>query len=144
MAEAYAAWAGKRLPTRDEWKRIAHAGETAFPWGDDPVKGRAAVESSFSPAWMDRWDRRKPVGSFPDGTSPEGVLDLVGNVAEWCSDGPDEGERYLVGGDAARWYDVEDAEDFAKTQDASHWEQDDLTRHAFAGARCVAPVPAGR
>ena len=69
-----------RLPSALEFERaLRGSGLRAFPWGDRMLPGRANLE------WGDAPGRLMPVGSFPEGASPFGALDLAGNVAEWTS-----------------------------------------------------------
>ncbi len=144
-ATRYAAWAGKRLPTRAEWLRLAHAQEGAYPWGAESPAGRARVEDSLDDRLREVWDRRAPVGTYRSGATPEGLLDLVGNVAEWCADGPkdsppDYEENYLLGGDI-RSEDVDSPESWRESLERARGPDPDLHRHMCVGARCVGPAP---
>ena len=106
-ARAYAQWAGKRLPHEWEWQYAAQGGDgRAFPWGD--AWNPAAVPAP------NRERRLRPpadVDAHPEGTSPFGVMDLVGNVWQWTDEYFDDHTRAAVlrGGSSYRpqtshWY----------------------------------------
>ena len=81
-AAAYARWAGKSLPTEEEWHRAAYGtadgNERPYPWGGE------ALHSSLGNFDFNRWDPT-PVNAFPRGQSAFGVYGMLGNGWEWTS-----------------------------------------------------------
>ena len=91
-AAAFCSFYGLRLPTDEEWEYAARGADgRRFPWGDTPPEEEGHRRANFgtvqccAPDAGDGYARTAPVGRFPFGASPFGLLDMAGNVWEWTA-----------------------------------------------------------
>jgi formylglycine-generating enzyme len=89
-AERVCAALGGRVPSEGEWERAAGSGGTRYPWGETGATCRVAVWGLAGGPCGRGLEGPDTVGARPAGATPEGIVDLAGNVAEWvrAEEGP--------------------------------------------------------
>ena len=162
-AQDYAKYYDLCLPTEAEWEWAARGPERrVYPWGDCWDATHCCCKENQGRPWHWRnkeyveeegyWDETEvtytsPVGSFPNGASWCGALDMAGNLMEWCHDwfgdypetedtvedppGPRQGERRVVRG--GNWFYKEEA---CRTTDRTHHPLPDYSKDSV-GFRCA-------